>query len=57
MLNLIIEKNVPIPAKLNPGSKWGSLKNYANKMDLKDSIVFYVYDFLTNKKDPLQQIL
>jgi len=52
MLNLIIEKNVPIPAKLNPGSKWGSLKNYANKMDVKDSIVFYVYDFLTNKDEP-----
>lgn len=52
MIELTIEKNVPMPKKLNPGSKWGSLKNYANQMEMKDSIVFYVYDFLTNKKEP-----
>lgn len=55
MINLTIEKNVPIPKKLNPGSKWGSLKNYANKMEMTDSIVFYVYDFLTNKNEPTKE--
>jgi hypothetical protein len=55
MIEPIIEKNIPIPNKINPGSKWGKLKNVANDINTTESVVFYSYDFLTDKNNPTKE--
>ena len=55
MIELIIEKNIPMPNKVHPDSKWGKLKNIADKIDTTESVVFHSYDFLTDKKEPTKQ--
>lgn len=55
MGNFIIEKNIPIPNKVVPSSKWNELKELADDMESTNSVVFYVYDFLNDKNNQTKE--